>query len=255
MRESQSRPALARHRAATTVPATMLLATAVLAACGQEGDTMSGTPTSGTAATTSGPTGSEATGSADAGSASAATRAASAPVTVEASATPGSPTEPGLDSASQGLAVEYVVRNDGDRPVLVARDRGHGQHTGSFGPKNDEAVWVGVEGEVLRLRKELLPAPDRIDEETETTLGAVQVEPGGSITGTAFVRAPLSVDLPDDAQDGEPVGPEVTQWQLCLSVADADGRQDGRTDVIGRLSADPGTVCTDPAALPDVTGR
>lgn len=171
----------------------------------------------------------------------------SVPVHLEAIAALGTPTEPGLDPSSQGLAVTYTVRNTGSEPVLVARERGHTQDTSAFGPRNDEAVWVRVEGDVLVLTKELLPLPPGQVEEVETTLAADLLEPGASVDGTAFVPRPVEITFPLAEDKGSRVERLPGQWQLCLSVAPAGDR----TDVIGRLDGGQELVCSEPAALPD----
>lgn len=171
----------------------------------------------------------------------------SAPVHLEATAALGPPTEPGLDPGSQGLAVTYTVRNTGSEPVLVARERGHTQDTSAFGPRNDEAVWVRVEGGALVLSKELLPLPPGQVEEVETTLAADLLEPGASVDGTAFVPRPVKVTFPRAEDKGDLVDPLPERWRLCLTVAAVDRR----TDVIGRLDGSQELVCSEPAALPD----
>lgn len=179
-----------------------------------------------------------------------------AATSVQASAEVGSPTMPGLDPSFRGLLVTYQVHNDGDTPLLVARDRGHGQHTASRAPDNDESVWVDLasddEGELLRLSKEIWPLPEgALEEERETTLGADLLAPGDSLTGTAFVPAPVRLDGPrhgDAASQPEaPVEDLPARWQLCLSVAPDDGRE----GIIGRLTDDRSEVCSTPAPVPE----
>lgn len=171
----------------------------------------------------------------------------SAPVHLEATAALGPPTEPGLDPGSQGLAVTYTVRNTGSEPVLVARERGHTQDTSAFGPRNDESVWVRVEGDALVLSKELLPLPPGQVEEVETTLAADLLEPGEQLKSTAFVPRPVEVTYPDAPDKGARVHRLPGHWQLCLTVAPVGDR----TDVIGRADADLAMVCSEPAPLPD----
>lgn len=176
-------------------------------------------------------------------------------LSVEATADLGAPAAPGLDPTSQGLAVTYTVHNDGEAPVLVARERGHSQDTSSFGPDNEESVWVRTDGDVLRLSKEIVPLPEGTVEETETTLPAALLEPGGTLEGTAFVLLPVTVDFPDAPQRGERIEPLPSTWQLCLTTAPVD-TADGRTDVIGRHTSALATICSEPASVPEgLSGR
>lgn len=175
------------------------------------------------------------------------TAISSIPIRIEATAVVGTPTLPGLDPTSQGLAVTYTVNNTGSEPVLVARERGHTQDTSAFGPRNDESVWVRVEGDALVLSKELLPLPPGQVEEVETTLAADLLEPGEQLKSTAFVPRPVEVTYPDAPDKGARVHRLPGHWQLCLTVAPVGDR----TDVIGRADADLAMVCSEPAPLPD----
>lgn len=244
-----------------------LLPLALLAGCGEDtadtGDVGTTTEARDTMGETPGTT-------ADGGSADTTTApddagtTATAPVTVTASAEVGSPTLPGLDPSFRGLLVTYEVSNGGDAPLLVARDRGHGQHTASRAPANDESVWVEVvagagpagedagEGEVLRLAKEIHPLPEgALEEERETRLATDLLAPGDTLAGTAFVPAPVRPDHPrhGDAalQPETPLETLPDRWQLCLSIAPDDGR-DG---LIGRLTDDRSVVCSTPAPMPE----
>lgn len=170
-----------------------------------------------------------------------------AAVVVEATAALGTPAEPGLDADTQGLAVRYTVRNSGSEAVLVARERGHTQDSGTLGPRNDESVWIRVEDGVLVLSKELLPLPSGLVEEAETTLAADLLEPGGSLDGTAFALRPLEVTFPRAVDKGALVDPLPARWRLCLTVAPVDRR----SDVIGRLDQGQELVCSEPGDLPD----
>lgn len=223
---------------------TMTLAT--LAGCGDAGDT-SGAETSTAPVTTEETVAAPDASAEDTAATGADSSTGEAPVTVEATASMGNPTLPGVEPSTRGLAVHYTVRNTGDEPLLVARERGHTQDSSAVGPRNDESVWVRVEDGVLVLSKELMPLLDGHEEERETTLGADVLEPGESLDGTAFVLRPVEVTFPRAEDKGDLVDPLPERWRLCLTVAPVDRR----TDVIGRLDQGQELVCSEPAILPD----
>lgn len=231
--------------------ATLAAAALILVGCGQD---PGGATTSTSTSTSEDDTMSSSTPAGHDEQESAST-ADTTSLSIEATATLGGPTAPGLDPTSQGLSVTYEVRNDGTEPVLVARERGHSQDTSSFGPDNAESVWVREDGDVLRLSKELVPLPEGTMEESETTLPAELLQPGDTLEGTAFALLPVSVDFPDAPQRGERIEPLPSTWQLCLTTAPVD-TEVGRTDVIGRHTPALTTICSDPAAVPeDLPGR